>query len=177
MLYGRRVAKSIKGGGEENVYWWRLYFDRTQYYFCLYCLFNVVCRFFPCTAHRFAFGVFLFTFRLSNVFLYKQDRKGKKNENVIRLLVPPADQLMWTLPALDIVCLLVYTLRALGATKDPMSSVIRTRMHRSSEIPLPPYITRIGAVSRWCISFLALLSFGDLSRDILQFALRRSCGE
>jgi len=44
-------------------------------------------------------------------------------------------QLMWTLPALDIVCLLVYTLWVLGITKAPMSSVIRTRMHRSSEIP------------------------------------------
>lgn len=40
-----------------------------------------------------------------------------------------------------------------------------------------PCITRIGAVSRCWYLFLILLSFADVSRDILRFVLRRSSSE
>jgi hypothetical protein len=43
---------------------------------------------------------------------------------------------MWTLPALDIVCLLVYTLRALGTTKGP--NVIRHPHADASQFRNPP---------------------------------------
>jgi hypothetical protein len=53
MLYGRRVAKSIKWKKEkkkENVIDGGCILTGHNITFCLYCLFNVVCRIFSCTS-------------------------------------------------------------------------------------------------------------------------------
>jgi|688.fasta_scaffold1341833_1 hypothetical protein len=80
-------------------------------------------------------------------------------------------KLMWTLPALDIVCLVVYTLRVLCITKAQKRhpSSARGCIH-SSEIPfaIKPCITGIGAVSH-VVSLYTKLEFAAFSRVVLRF--------
>ena len=72
---------------------------------------------------------------LPNVFLYKQDKRA---EGKGMSFVCWCHKLMWTLPALDIVCLVVYTPRVLGITK--AQNVIRHPHADASTVqksPLP----------------------------------------
>ena len=109
---------------------------------------------------------------LPNVFLYKQDKRA---EGKGMSFVCWCHKLMWTLPALDIVCLVVYTPRVLGITK--AQNVIRHPSSargciHSSEIPfaIKPWITRIGAVSH-VVSLYTKLEFTAFSRVVLRFVL------
>jgi hypothetical protein len=106
--------------------------------------------------------------------IFVQKRSDRTKENVIRLLVPPAD--------VNFACTrhsLSCCLHAKGSwyNKGPNCHPSSARGCIAVQKSPMPCITRIGAVSRCWYLFLILLSFADVSRDILRFVLRRSSSE